>query len=142
MKGKSHAGERPKKEDVYAGAASNVDKEAMDSREPDEKESPTRKKGGKVEGKAMKKRLDRPGRKSGGMVGKKNADSVTSSNPDFDSDGKVGAFTDERSARARGGGVDKGGKGMGVGAEKKPLTAAFHRSEPKHRDIVKKGLIP
>ena len=52
--------------DTYAGAESNVRKEA------DERKSGgrvKRKEGGKVEGKMSKMRLDRPGRKAGGRVG-------------------------------------------------------------------------
>lgn len=69
MKGKRHEGERAKSEDVYEGGNSGTAKEAKSGSEPDEKESPARKKGGKVEGKMAKMRLDRPGRKAGGRVG-------------------------------------------------------------------------
>lgn len=70
MKGKKRASggvvdkdESPK--EVYAGAGSNVVKEA------DERKAGGRvkKEGGKVDGKKAKMRLDRPGRKMGGRVG-------------------------------------------------------------------------
>lgn len=53
-----------------AGPTGDKDVEAeAKGKEPDEKESPARKRGGKVEGKMAKMRLDRPGRKAGGRVG-------------------------------------------------------------------------
>ncbi len=127
MKGKG-------KSDYYAGGGSDVAKEAKGS-EPDEKESPEerkkggkvdcRKRGGKIEGKMMKKRLDRPMRKSGGKV---SADSVSSTNPDFESAGKVG-----RAPLKTGG---------GVGADRKPLTEANHRKKAKNRDLAEMEMTP
>lgn len=60
MKGKKHVGERAKsaKPDFYAGGDSDVEKDAE-----------KRKRGGKVEGEGAKKRLDRPCRKNGGVIG-------------------------------------------------------------------------
>ena len=57
--------ESPK--DVYAGASSNVRKEADERRDGGRVKKA--KEMGKVEGKKAKMRLDRPGRKSGGRVG-------------------------------------------------------------------------
>lgn len=54
----------PKK--VYAGAGSNVVKEADERKDGGRVK---KKEPGKVEGKMAKMRLDRPGRKSGGRVG-------------------------------------------------------------------------
>jgi hypothetical protein len=122
------------KMDAYAGGTSNVDKEAKGA-EPDEKETPQerkkggkvdcRKRGGKIEGKMMKKRLDRPMRKAGGNVG---ADSVASTNPDFQSAGKVGRAP-----------LKTGGK---VGADRKPLTEANHASKPMNRALAEADMTP
>lgn len=71
MKGKKRASggvvdkdESPK--EVYAGAGSNVVKEADERKDGGRVK---RKEGGKVDGKKSKMRLDRPGRKMGGRVG-------------------------------------------------------------------------
>lgn len=53
--------------DVYAGADSNVRKEADERKDGGRVKK--KKEMGKVEGKKSKMRLDRPGRKSGGRVG-------------------------------------------------------------------------
>jgi hypothetical protein len=57
--------ESPK--DVYAGADSNVKKEADERKDGGRVKK--KKEMGKVDGKKSKMRLDRPGRKSGGRVG-------------------------------------------------------------------------
>lgn len=51
--------------EVYAGAGSNVVKEADERKDGGR----VKKEGGKVDGKKAKMRLDRPGRKMGGRVG-------------------------------------------------------------------------
>jgi hypothetical protein len=72
MKGKmkrAGGGVVPKDEspkEVYAGAGSNVVKEADERKDGGRVK---KKEGGKVEGKKAKMRLDRPGRKMGGRVG-------------------------------------------------------------------------
>lgn len=63
MKGQKKAGGSAK---AYDAKDSNVVAEADDKKEGS---GPKRKRGGKVEGKAPMKRLDRPCRKSGGRVG-------------------------------------------------------------------------
>lgn len=55
----------PSPTDVYAGAGSNVIKEAEERK----RGGRVKKDMGKVEGKMSKMRLDRPGRKMGGRVG-------------------------------------------------------------------------
>lgn len=130
MKGKG-------KSDYYAGGGSDVAKEAAGS-EPDEKDTKEerkkggkvecRKRGGKIEGKMAKHRLDRPMRKAGGKV---SPDSVSTTNPDFESAGKVG-----RAPLKRGGKVD------GIGADKKPMTEAYHRKEAKNRELAVHGMEP
>ena len=52
--------------DVYAGASSNVRKEADERKDGGRVK---KKEMGKVDGKKSKMRLDRPGRKAGGRVG-------------------------------------------------------------------------
>lgn len=57
--------------EVYAGADSNVVKEAEEGKEKEEKSSggrAGRKRGGHVDGEKAKMRLDRPGRKRGGRT--------------------------------------------------------------------------
>lgn len=56
----------PSPKEVYAGAGSNVVKEADERKDGGRVK---KKEVGKVEGKIAKMRLDRPGRKSGGRVG-------------------------------------------------------------------------
>lgn len=58
----------PAPSEVYAGKGSNVEKEA-DEKASGGKVHKRMKSGGHVEGHAGKRRLDRPGRKSGGGVG-------------------------------------------------------------------------
>jgi len=68
MKCRASGGVVPKDEKpktVYAGAGSNVVKEADERK----RGGRVKKDMGKVEGKMSKMRLDRPGRKSGGRVG-------------------------------------------------------------------------
>ncbi|MBN9433994.1 MAG: hypothetical protein J0I45_16305 [Bosea sp.] len=55
----------PSPKDVYAGAESNVVKEAKERKHG----GPVEKKGEKIEGGKTRMRLDRPGRKMGGRVG-------------------------------------------------------------------------
>jgi hypothetical protein len=130
MKGKEHHdGKHHKadggrvKEDVYAGAGSNVEKEAKGA-EPDEKESPARKRGGKIDGKMAKHRMDRPGRRSGGACP-----------PGMAEPKKHGGHV--REERKHGGHVMKeherpGRKAGGrVGADKAPLTEAANTTRPR-----------
>jgi len=56
----------PSPKEVYAGAGSNVVKEADERKDGGRVK---KKECGKVEGKMSKMRLDRPGRKAGGRVG-------------------------------------------------------------------------
>jgi hypothetical protein len=136
MKGKEHHEKHHKAGggEVYEGKGSNVDKEAMGA-EPNEKDKPegnaesegkasSRKRGGKVEGKMAKRRMDRPMRARGGSCA-----------PGMAEPKKHGGHVKEHERPGR----KAGGR---VGADKAPLTEAANSGKPRDRHLMTSGMEP
>lgn len=111
-------------DDAFVGGNAKVEKEAKGA-EPDEKDKREgKKRGGKIDGKMAKPRMDRPARARGGSCA-----------PGMAEPKKHGGHVKEHERPGR----KAGGR---VGADKAPLTEAANSGKPRDRHLMTSGMEP